>query len=50
MTRIFRLMQTGRVDPTPMTTHTFAFDDVAAAFDMMTSKTDGIIKPLITFG
>jgi threonine dehydrogenase-like Zn-dependent dehydrogenase len=33
-----------------MTTHTFAFDDVATAFDMMTTKADGIIKPLITFG
>lgn len=49
MTRLFRLMQTGRIDPTPMTTHTFAFDDVATAFDMMTTKQDGIIKPLITF-
>ena len=50
MTRLFRLMQTGRIDPTPMTTHTFVFDDVATAFAMMTSKDDGIIKPLITFG
>jgi isopropanol dehydrogenase (NADP+) len=50
MTRLFRLMQTGRIDPTPMTTHTFAFDDVATAFEMMTTKADGIIKPLITFG
>jgi threonine dehydrogenase-like Zn-dependent dehydrogenase len=50
MTRLFRLMQTGRIDPTPMTTHTFAFDDVGAAFEMMTTKADAIIKPLITFG
>jgi threonine dehydrogenase-like Zn-dependent dehydrogenase len=33
----------------PMTTHTFAFDDISQAFDLMTSKQDGIIKPLITF-
>jgi threonine dehydrogenase-like Zn-dependent dehydrogenase len=32
MARLFRLMQTGRIDPTPMTTHTFAFGDVATAF------------------
>jgi isopropanol dehydrogenase (NADP+) len=32
-----------------MTTHTFAFDEIQRAFDMMTSKEDGIIKPLITF-
>jgi isopropanol dehydrogenase (NADP+) len=33
-----------------MTTHTFGFADVGRAFEMMTSKEDGIIKPLITFG
>jgi len=32
-----------------MTTHTFAFDDIVQAFDLMASKKDGIIKPLITF-
>jgi isopropanol dehydrogenase (NADP+) len=50
MTRMFRLMTTGRIDPTPMTTHTFPFDDIDRAFEMMTTKADGIIKPLITFG
>ena len=42
-------MDTGRVDPTPMTTHEFAFDQIERAFDMMTTKDDGIIKPLIRF-
>ena len=50
MTRLLRLLQSGRIDPTPMTTHTFPFDDVSRAFDMMTTKEDDIIKPLITFG
>ncbi|GAY12386.1 NAD(P)-dependent alcohol dehydrogenase [Pseudonocardia sp. N23] len=49
MGRMFQLMLSGRIDPTPMTTHTFGFDDVSRAFEMMTSKEDGIIKPLITF-
>jgi len=49
MGRMFQLMISGRIDPTPMTTHTFGFDDVSRAFDMMTTKEDGIIKPLITF-
>lgn len=49
MNRLFRLMQSGRIDPTPMTTHRFPFDDVERAFVMMSSKQDGIIKPLITF-
>ena len=49
MNRILRLLQSKRIDPTPMTTHTFGFDDIERAFDMMISKEDGIIKPLITF-
>jgi threonine dehydrogenase-like Zn-dependent dehydrogenase len=47
--RLLRLMDTGRVDPTPMTTHEFAFDDIEKAFEMMTTKADGMIKPLIRF-
>ena len=49
MERLLRLIERGRVDPTPMTTHTFAFDDLQDAFGMMETKEDGIIKPLITF-
>ena len=33
----------------PMTTHRFPFTDIERAFDIMSSKQDGIIKPLITF-
>jgi threonine dehydrogenase-like Zn-dependent dehydrogenase len=49
MERLLRLLQTGRVDPTRLTTHTFRFDDLERAFDMMERKLDGIIKPLILF-
>lgn len=49
LNRIFRLMQTGKVDPTPMTTHEFGFDEIERAFAMMQNKEDGIIKPLIHF-
>ena len=49
MRRIFRLITTGKVDPTPMTTHSFAFDDVDRAFALMANKEDHIIKPLIRF-
>ena len=49
MGRLIRLLQTGRVDPTPMTTHRFDFSEVERAFAMMESKEDGIIKPLITY-
>ena len=49
MQRLLRLLETGRVDPTPMTTHTFKFQDIERAFQMMATKQDGIIKPLIVF-
>ncbi len=49
MFRLMRLLETGRVDPTPLTTHTFPFDDLERAFEMMTTKDDGMIKPMITF-
>jgi isopropanol dehydrogenase (NADP+) len=47
--RLLRLIETGKVDPSPMTTHEFTFDEVEKAFDLMSSKADGIIKPLIRF-
>lgn len=49
MSRILRMQVNGRVDPTPMTTHRFSFDQVEHAFEMLSNKTDNIIKPLITF-
>jgi threonine dehydrogenase-like Zn-dependent dehydrogenase len=49
MKRLLRLIEMKRVDPTPMTTHRFAFDQIDRAFEMMETKADDIIKPLITF-
>ncbi|MFC1956082.1 zinc-binding dehydrogenase, partial [Chloroflexota bacterium] len=49
MRRLLRLIETGRVDPTPMTTHTFKIDELEKAFHMMETKEDGMIKPLIVF-
>ncbi len=49
MERMLRLLQNNRLDPTRMTTHTFKFDQLERAFEMMDKKLDGIIKPLITF-
>ena len=47
--RLMRLLQNGRIDPTPLTTHRFGFPQVELAFRMMQTKEDGILKPLITF-
>lgn len=49
MTRLLRLIRTGRVDPTRLTSHHFQFDQVEKAFWMMDSKEDNMIKPVIHF-
>jgi len=49
MERLLRLIQTGRVDPSLMTTHRFDFDEVDKALHLMETKEDGIIKPIIEF-
>jgi threonine dehydrogenase-like Zn-dependent dehydrogenase len=47
MTRLLRIVQTGRVDPTKLTSHHFEFKDLEKAFWMMDTKEDGMIKPVI---
>ena len=49
MERLARVLESGRVDPTMMTTHIFSFDDMERAFEVMDKKLDNVIKPLITF-
>jgi threonine dehydrogenase-like Zn-dependent dehydrogenase len=49
MERLLRVLASGRVDPTPMTTDTFPFDDMGRAFEVSDKKLDNVIKPLITF-
>jgi isopropanol dehydrogenase (NADP+) len=49
MKRLLRLLESKRLDPTCMTSHTFPFDQVEQAYEMMDKKLDGVIKPLIVF-
>lgn len=49
MKRLIRLLASGRLDPTPLTTHRFTFDEVDKALHLMETKEDGILKPLIIF-
>ncbi len=49
MERLLRLLQKKRVDPTHLTTHRFPFAEVERAFEMMRTKADGILKPLVLF-
>ena len=47
--RLLRLLERGLVDPSKLTTHTFAFDEMPKAFDVMDRKLDDVLKPLIRF-
>jgi len=47
--RLLRVLEMKRVDPTLMTTHTFPFDEMERAFEIMDKKLDGVLKPLIVF-
>src|SRR6056297_1432506 len=47
--RLLRLLDRDRVDPTRMTTHEFGFAEIDEAFELMETKEDGVIKPLIDF-
>lgn len=49
MGRLMRLIESGRVDPTKLSTHHFPFSQVEKALEMMTTKADGILKPVIHF-
>ena len=49
MRRLLTLIQNGRVDPTKMSTHHFQFEEVAKGLEMMETKEDGCIKPVIHF-
>ena len=49
MERLMRLLDSGKVDPTPMTTHRMGIEQAEDAFELMRTKGDGVIKPLITY-
>ncbi|MER8001026.1 alcohol dehydrogenase catalytic domain-containing protein [Streptomyces sp. NPDC095613] len=49
MARLLRLVETGRLDPAPLLTHQYAFDDSERALAALTTREPGLVKPLITF-
>ncbi|MDA3627922.1 NAD(P)-dependent alcohol dehydrogenase [Saccharopolyspora sp. WRP15-2] len=49
MERLLRVLRTNRVDPTPMTTHKFRFDEMERAFEVSDQKIEDTIKVLVTF-
>jgi len=49
MDRLLRVLEGQRVDPTPMTSHRFDFDEMPRAFEVMDHKLEDVVKPLISF-
>ena len=49
MSRLLRLLERGRLDPTPLSTHRFPFEEVERAFHALATHRDGIVKPLVLF-
>lgn len=41
---ILELIAAGKIDTTPLITHTFPLRDIQAAYDLFASKRDGVIK------
>ncbi|MFG2563441.1 NAD(P)-dependent alcohol dehydrogenase [Streptomyces sp. NPDC048496] len=49
MERLLRVLESKRIDPSHMTTHTFHFDDMERAFEVSDKKLEDVVKVLITF-
>ena len=47
MRRLMEVVRHARVDLTPLLTHTFALDDIAAAYDLFAERLDGVMKVAI---
>jgi alcohol dehydrogenase len=47
MERLLRMVETGRFDPLPLITHSFALDDIAEAYDLFSNRRDNVLKVAI---
>ena len=47
MRRLMEMVRHGRVDLTPLLTHTFALDNITAAYDLFGERLDGVMKVAI---
>ncbi len=47
MRRLIEVVRHGRVDLTPLLTHTFKLDDINAAYDLFGERLDGVMKVAI---
>ena len=47
--KVLRMLENKRINPEKLATHVFDFDDAEEAFELMYSKKDHVIKPVIKF-
>jgi len=47
MRRLIATVQSGRFDPLQLITHRFALDDIVEAYDLFSSRRDGVLKVAI---
>jgi isopropanol dehydrogenase (NADP+) len=47
LTRVLRLIRSGRIDPTPLTTHRVPLAEVELGFELMRDKGSGVLKVLV---
>jgi len=47
MRRLMEMVRTGRVDLTPLLTHTFSLDEIPEAYDLFGARRDGVLKVAI---
>ena len=47
MRRLMEMVRTGRVDLTPLLTHTFSLNEIAEAYDLFGARCDGVLKVAI---
>ena len=47
MRRLIATVQSGRFDPRPLITHRFALADIVEAYDLFSSRGDGVLKVAI---
>ena len=45
-----RLIAEGKIDTTPLITHTYPLKDIAAAYDLFENRRDGVIKVAVSIG
>jgi len=47
MRRLLSLVQSGRFDPTPLTTHRFSLDEITQGYRLFGEQSDGVLKVAI---